>query len=569
MGIMRYLRNGLPLLVAGLLTLGLSVGTGLLLTVGTNNAVAEIPPLLGDKIFVNNDAGNDEGDGEGEPQVQLVEESSCENPDFNTIQEGIDAASDGDEVRVCGGGNPYAESPQINESITVRSDEDVDLSECDSGKGDAPVVNPPNPQQVGFALLEDDVELRGFVITGADNAPGVFTRADHSGYKVNNNRVEDNTYGMFYNADGSNASTVDNNCFKANNRAGAASGFGILSEQGLSDATIENNELSEKEGNPIALASPDQETLTIKGNSISDNESSAMFVDGGDDLDIDANEVTANGGSGVALFGVTNSRVTNNVIGGTVFDGIRLARTEDAGSQGSTGNRIEDNEITGSGRDGIRVQDDESSSNMLTNNDSRIENSDAESEDSEGFDCRDMSSDGGTAGTANTWTGNIGDTDDPDGICNPAPSGGGGGPDDSGGDDDGGNPGGGNGSSNPGGGNGSSNGGGGNGSGGRSNNDNDDDAGVLPPPFGVLGTANTCGLFRQNFGGPARAGRLALCVAATNRVLGSVAPLVVTPTQACTGTGLSKKRRRGHRRSDYGACVRSIQLTLTGLGRVF
>lgn len=41
--------------------------------------------------------------------------------------------------------------------------------------------------------------------------------------------------------------------------------------------------------------------------------------------------------------------------------------------------------------------------------------------DSELVDCRDESSGSGTAGTANLWTDNTGDTDDPDGICTPAP----------------------------------------------------------------------------------------------------------------------------------------------------
>lgn len=605
MGIMRCLRNGLPLLLAGLLTLGLSlsIGAGLLLTLGTGSAMAqagdtsttELPDLPGEKtVFVNNEVEDEEG--EDEPQTAEVldppEDSSCDDPDEESIQDGVDAANDGDTVVVCEG--RYVESVDVDESITVRAETDTSSGEddedpCDflDDRDDASVVTPDGDAKNAFNLQADDIRLRGFRVTGAMNNAGIFTSPNASGYRIVNNLIEENTFGLYLNSDEDGESIVRGNCFRDNNTGlgvQSAAGNGIYSDQGLSNATITRNESINNQNAGITLAgtqegvdilrnTSEDETLVaafntsnseIRENGVSGNEFSAIFLSTSEGLSVEDNEITGGGGSGIVLAGVDASSVTNNDVAGNLFDGIRLTdddpdfdgSTEDG--DGSTGNTVEGNDVTGSGRDGLRVTD-RSEDNTFTDNSALITN------DSSGLDCRDQTDGDGTAGTANTYTGNVGDTDDPDGICAPAPGGGpgggggGGGSDDSG-DDAGGNPGGGNGSG----------GGGGNGSGGGNNDNDGDDAGVLPPPLGgVLGTSNTCGLFRQNFGGPARAGRLALCVAATNRVLGSVAPLVVTPTQACTGTGLSKKRRRGFRRSDYGACVRSVQLTLTGLGRIF
>jgi hypothetical protein len=49
--------------------------------------------------------------------------------------------------------------------------------------------------------------------------------------------------------------------------------------------------------------------------------------------------------------------------------------------------------------------------NVITSNDFRGNRS---------FDCHDLTTGAGTAGTANTWSGNLGVTDDPDGICSPS-----------------------------------------------------------------------------------------------------------------------------------------------------
>ncbi len=94
----------------------------------------------------------------------------------------------------------------------------------------------------------------------------------------------------------------------------------------------------------------------------------------------------------------------------------------------------------------------------------------------------------------------------------------------------------------------------------KDDDDDGDQAAVPPPGGGVLGTRSDCGVFRQNFGGNST--KQGACTVATQRVLTGTE----TPQQACAA--FSKRRPRGFRRSDYGACLRSIQLSQTAVQRV-
>ena len=72
---------------------------------------------------------------------------------------------------------------------------------------------------------------------------------------------------------------------------------------------------------------------------------------------------------------------------------------------GADANVIHHNDVEDNGGDGIKVQ---GVDNVISDN---------EVESSEGTDCRDTTTGGGTAGTANNWTDNEGDTSVPSGLC--------------------------------------------------------------------------------------------------------------------------------------------------------
>ena len=109
--------------------------------------------------------------------------------------------------------------------------------------------------------------------------------------------------------------------------------------------------------------------------------------------------------------------------------------------------------------------------------------------------------------------------------------------------------------------------GGNNGNNGKNGGDGGDDGSdALPGGAGLLGAFARfdCGLFAQNFG--SAPSKLAQCQRATQNALLDTA---VTAEAACAQQGLNKRRRRGLRRSDYRACVLSVQLTQAAVFRLF
>ena len=132
-------------------------------------------------------------------------------------------------------------------------------------------------------------------------------------------------------------------------------------------------------------------------------------------------------GWGVSLSGADGSTsVVSNAIDGAGDAGITSAGSAGALIQGNTvtnsnaGISISDSnhEVTGNNvpgpagainNQGIQVA---GSANNIHDNDFA---------GNAGTDCTDSTSGGGTANTANTWLGDIGNTDSPDGICSPAP----------------------------------------------------------------------------------------------------------------------------------------------------
>ena len=143
--------------------------------------------------------------------------------------------------------------------------------------------------------------------------------------------------------------------------------FGPGSGGTISDNTFERNTTGVAVGFNLA----DTSVVTIESNEFARNRQAITIL--GDGSTVTDNEIEDSGGDAIHVDG--------------------------------DGNTVTDNEIEDSGGDGIQVDGD---GNLVTDN---------EIEDSGGFDCRDTSVGGGTAGTANTWTDNDGDTSSPAGLC--------------------------------------------------------------------------------------------------------------------------------------------------------
>lgn len=136
---------------------------------------------------------------------------------------------------------------------------------------------------------------------------------------------------------------------------------------------------------------------------------SAMLIDSKtDNARIQSNQITGGAGTGInvtAQFGSldpsTNLNVTGNVVRSRT-NGVRVADLDSGTFSG--------NIISGSSNDGILVESSVTPTTPLvfSGNVSRT---------STVWDAEDNTTGSGTAGTANTWSGNVCPKDNPNGIC--------------------------------------------------------------------------------------------------------------------------------------------------------
>jgi len=391
------------------------------------------------------------------PSVLFVDDDHAQRPNapYTTISAAVAAAQPGDTIKVEAG--TYHESVNVDKTLNIVADR----------KGGAAIVD-PGTMGSGFNVQANDVTIRGFTVQDAVGSAGITLNRSFSGADIENNLLRNNTFGIYLNSNGADRTTILNNVFRDNNAAGSASGNGIYSDQGVSNALIQGNSFTgDANAAMIFLGNGSvaqaQSNLRIRGNTLTD-DAPIIMVNVSDSV-ISGNVDLRSSGSGIFFGGgVHNVEVSHNVLRDGAFTGINL-RTDpadypvaagavntdnrivdnvisgfgDSGirlREGASGNLVAHNRITGNGtandpttgdgisleaavnnvvrdnqvldnrRDGIRV-DASSSGNLILNNRLR---------DNGEFDARDDSTGSGTAGTANTWRGNSGATENRPGL---------------------------------------------------------------------------------------------------------------------------------------------------------
>lgn len=348
---------------------------------------------------------------------------------FTSIQAAVNAAHTGDTIRVFPG--------TYTEQVTVPDTKDrITLTAVEPGKA---VVKAPATLTATDGLIQidgaDDVTVRGFKITGPGNLfAGVWVY--HNGSAV----IEGNTI----------------TSIRQNPLGGAQSGIGVVLGRGGTpgDAVIRDNTITDyqKEGITVAYAGSDAQ---IVGNTITGagptavNPQNGIDVNTGADATIIGNTVTRNvytvdnsavGIAAVSAGDVTiaGNRVTGNSLGIVVqfTDGVSILLNDVRGSLTSgidlstlanatvAGNLVRDsgkdgiilrdvgntlvtlNAVLGSGGNGIAVTDGSDANRIRFN----------VALGSDGKDLFDDTTGTGTAGTANTWAGNVHQTASPSGL---------------------------------------------------------------------------------------------------------------------------------------------------------
>lgn len=257
-----------------------------------------------------------------------------------SIQRGINASPAGGIVNVQAG--------TWNEPLTV-STAGLQLRGAQFGIDPRPTCTAASEtvQRRSISVSGNDVIVDGFTVAevGSDGiAPGpvgpanpdtlgtgIYLSPSASGYRVQNNIIRDNIFGVYFNANGVNPSTVRTNCFIRNNEPGAAAGNGIYSDQGLSNGTADSNKFTDQASAAMVFAGT-QSGLTITNNEMLNDSSIVLFQTTG--ATISGNTTTNPNGSAFYLGGGnTNIDVLNNSVTASPFTAVRI--TQDFGGPNS------------------------------------------------------------------------------------------------------------------------------------------------------------------------------------------------------------------------------------------
>ncbi|MER7043866.1 right-handed parallel beta-helix repeat-containing protein [Streptomyces jumonjinensis] len=367
--------------------------------------------------------------------------TTCPGQAFTSIQAAVNAAVSGDTIQVCPG--------TYNEVVTITTP-NLTLIGTTTPPSNCDVVVAPDPTtdsiiaftnvSDGVVNLEaDNLSFQGFTVQNGGSGPatsGIFTSNLHSGYSITNNLIQNNLIGIYLNTSTpATQSEVAHNCIRQNNLGTPAAGDGIYSDQGLHNVLIDNNALFQNDNNGMLITKADPFTVDnvninnnvshqegaflgifsstnslVTDNTIVDDVRQAIAIaDENTGLQVLRNTIQG-GGRGiyaVSTFAppLTSSQVTisDNNISNTSGDGISVAQ------ESLTASTISNNSVTNAGRDGVFIDDvSGNGGNQVTGN---------VLQGSANFDCEDLTTGAGTAGTANTWTNNQAQTSNPAGLC--------------------------------------------------------------------------------------------------------------------------------------------------------
>ena len=212
------------------------------------------------------------------------------NGDYEDIQGAIDAAMEGDSIRVWEG--IYNENIVVNKTVSLVGNESEVITINAGGNGSA------------VRITADWVGMSGFSVTGSQRYySGIWVESDYN--LIFDNNCSSNWYGIYLNS--SSNSTIANNTCSANDY------YGILLERS-NDCTITNNTCSENTFSGILLK--DSSYCTIENNTCSANQASiyddiGIILERSNDCTI-TNNTCSNNDKGISLSGSTHCTIENN-----------------------------------------------------------------------------------------------------------------------------------------------------------------------------------------------------------------------------------------------------------------
>jgi len=432
-------------------TTAVGVGTD---AVGIDDSLTNPPPDPADKdpghiYYVDNTPGTD-----------------CKATPYTTIQAGVDASGPGDTVKVCPG--TYPEQVRIN-------GHGHDGLKLESLKPLQAVIQWPTPESFPRALVDfntvDHVTLRGFTVTGpyptfpaGDRHEGVLVENAFDEHIHHNHitMIRDVNPGQRGNQEGDavaigrrttvagTPATDPGSAHVDRNLIDTYQKNGVQVVNVGSSAHVDHNVIT----GPTApnLAGPNG-VVVIRGaaaavdhNLISNNQFGAAPISSGvivfqapaGSSRVDHNRIVDNDNGIQTYIQQTGLEISHNDVFQSLADAIVLCGDATRGCQEPvTGNVVRQNKVEDNGGSGILLLD--ADSNLLKNNQFENNGTAAIGDTTDGIrvdvysteneilnnhlannafhDCHDDSIGSGSGGTANTWNGDKGQTENRDGLC--------------------------------------------------------------------------------------------------------------------------------------------------------
>jgi parallel beta-helix repeat protein len=302
----------------------------------------------------------------------------------DSIQDAVDASRAGDIINVRAG--TYDENVVVPKRLTIQGT-NATVDPVDDGVLGVPAY--------GFNLQANDIVIRGFRIGDFDASAGgadpdgtvaINTSSSFSGYKIRNNLISSNVFGIYLNTSTSNAAhqtIVSGNTIR-NNNVGLgvlpAAGNGIYSDQGARNIQIIGNRFFGHGNEDVIFVAPtpfDPTTLVATGSSplqidiaVKNNallSSSGVFFVNVQRSQVSFNQIRNSNFNAIELaggnVGITVRGNTLRNVGTQGFNGIYVYRRElvvgDFATNGpNTNNQIVTNTVINAGLTGIRIRED-------------------------------------------------------------------------------------------------------------------------------------------------------------------------------------------------------------------
>lgn len=244
---------------------------------------------------------------------------SAGSTNYSSIQDAVNAASEGDTIQVYPG--TYNENIYVNKQLTIISTDGASVTNIIA-----------SVHYHAFKVDANNVTISGFNVSGATGGyytAGIYLK-NSSNSKLANNTVANNSYGIILETSSNN--TLNDNHLSSNS-------YGIFLRDSCDNNTLSNNTASGNDGGGIHLYRSSYNTL-INNTALGNNGFGIQLYQSSDYSTLIGNTASHNTIKGIVLFYSSNDTLIGNTVVNNTHYGIYLGYS---GNNTLTDNNATDN----------------------------------------------------------------------------------------------------------------------------------------------------------------------------------------------------------------------------------